>query len=455
MKDLVKKYNKPVPRYTSYPTVPNWDLESFETSKYLDRLDEAAASGAGRRGIAVYIHLPYCESLCTYCGCNTRITVNHKVEGPYIDAVTAEWRMYLERLGEKPLIREIHLGGGTPTFFSPEQLTRLISNVTDDCEVSEAASFSFEAHPANTTRAHLLALRKAGFDRLSLGVQDFDEKVQKAINRWQTPEDVHRVTEEARSLGFRSVNFDLVYGLPFQSATGFRQTVEEVMRMRPDRIALYSYAHVPWKHPGQRAYSENDLPDADAKLALFTAGRDAFRKAGYVSIGLDHFSLPADSLTEAYGKGKVHRNFMGYTDLKTDLLIGLGVSAISDLGTAYGQNAKSVEGYLEKINGGKCPVVKGHLSDATDIILGKHILNLMCRHETDWESETPEVRAFMDAAAENFSCFVQDGLAVLTGQNGRTLKITEKGRIFVRNIAEVIDKYRRPVEEKNQFASAI
>lgn len=454
MKELIAKYNKPVPRYTSYPTVPNWDSKTFSTGQYFERLDKAAAAGAGRRGIAVYIHLPYCESLCTYCGCNTRITVNHKVEGPYIDAVTAEWRMYRDRLGEKPLIREIHLGGGTPTFFSPEQLTRLITAVTEGCEVSPEASFSFEAHPANTTPAHLIALREAGFDRLSLGVQDFDEKVQRAINRRQTPDDVRRVTDEARALGYRSVNFDLVYGLPFQSAEGFRETVEEVMCMRPDRVALYSYAHVPWKHPGQRAYSEKDLPDADAKLALFTMGREASAQAGYVSIGLDHFALPDDSLTAAYRAGRVHRNFMGYTDLKTDLLIGLGVSAISDLGTAYGQNAKSVEGYLEKIKSGNPPVVKGHLSDATDMALGRHILNLMCRHETDWESESGEVQKFMDAAAENFFPFIRDGLAV-RGGHGRTLKITDKGMIFVRNIAEVIDIYQQPVEGKRQFAAAI
>lgn len=460
MKNLIEKYNTPVPRYTSYPTVPHWNADGFSTRGYLDRLADSVRLGAAEKGIALYIHLPYCESLCTYCGCNTRITVNHAVEGPYIDAVIAEWKQYLRHMAEAapeagpPVIREIHLGGGTPTFFAAAQLERMVLGILDGCRVSSDASFSFEAHPANTTRLHLETLYRLGFDRLSLGVQDFDPAVQKAINRKQSPEDVMRVTREAREIGYRSVNYDLVYGLPFQTAAGFEKTVKEVIEMRPDRIALYSYAHVPWKHPGQRAYGEKDLPEAAAKSELFMNGRDAFISAGYTGIGLDHFALPADSLTAAYLNGTMHRNFMGYTDLRTDLLIGLGVSAISDAGTAYAQNVKSVEGYLKKIGEGTLPLVKGHLSDAEEIFIGKHILNLMCRHYTDWSDATVAERAYLDTCVTAFKTLAADGLLAPLESASNRIEVTEKGRILIRNISAVIDKYYRPVEGKRQFAAA-
>lgn len=460
MKNLIEKYNTPVPRYTSYPTVPHWNTDGFSTDGYLGRVTEAVSLGAAKKGIALYIHLPYCESLCTYCGCNTRITVNHAVEGPYIDAVIAEWKLYLNHIAKTapeagPLvIREIHLGGGTPTFFAAAQLERMVTGILEGCRVSADASFSFEAHPANTTRLHLETLHRIGFDRLSLGVQDFDPVVQKAINRKQTPQDVMRVTREAREIGYRSVNFDLVYGLPFQTAEGFDKTLNEVMQMRPDRIALYSYAHVPWKHPGQRAYGEKDLPEASAKSELFISGRDAFISAGYTGIGLDHFALPGDSLTAAYQEGTMHRNFMGYTDLKTDLLIGLGVSAISDAGTAYAQNAKSVEGYLKMIAYGVLPTVKGHLSDSEEIFIGRHVLSLMCRHKTDWSNASSTEQTYMAHCLPALKNLAKDGLIDPLKKGQKCIIVTEKGKMLIRNISAVIDKYYKPIEQKRQFAAA-
>lgn len=464
MKDLIEKYQAPVPRYTSYPTVPNWVESNFSTEAYLLRMREAFAvkatgsAAANNRGMALYIHLPYCESLCTYCGCNTRITVNHKVEGPYIDAVIAEWKMYLNLFAEsagpntRPLIREIHLGGGTPTFFAAAQLERMVSSILAYCDVSPDASYSFEAHPANTTLEHLETLYRLGFDRLSLGVQDFDPAVQKAIHRFQSAEEVMRVTEQARAIGYRSINYDLVYGLPFQMASGFGDTVAQVIAMRPDRIALYSYAHVPWKHPGQRAYGEADLPEAEAKLALFTAGRDAFMEAGYLGIGLDHFALPGDSLSKAFNDGSLHRNFMGYTDLRTDVLIGLGVSSISDVGRAYAQNAKSVEAYRERVMEGKWPIVKGHLLDPEEQFIGKHILNLMCQHETSWENSPAQEKAYMASRLPQLAGLETDGLVEICGKR---IKVTPKGQVLVRNVCAAIDKYFVLAEEKRQFAGAI
>jgi len=436
MKELIEKYNVAVPRYTSYPTVPHWNAETFSKEGYFSLVKRGFAK-ANEEGLALYIHLPYCESLCTYCGCNTRITVNHAVEAPYIDALISEWEHYLDRFGEKPKIREIHLGGGTPTFFAPSELKRLIDAILTKAIATEDASFSFEAHPANTTREHLSVLTSLGFDRLSLGVQDFDPKVQKAINRRQSPEDVQWVTEQARELGYRSINFDLVYGLPFQTEAGVLNAVEEVIRLRPDRIAFYSYAHVPWMRPGQRAYDENDLPKGEEKLNLFVKGRELLLKAGYEAIGFDHFALPSDSLYTAYQNGRMHRNFMGYTDLRTDFLIGLGASSISDVGSAFAQNAKSVEGYIAQVQAGEIPVVKGHLLDEQELVIRHHILNLTCKHGTSWRDAPGPEQAYMRNCLRQLDEAEKDGL-IKSGFY--EIKLTEKGKFFVRNICAAFDK---------------
>lgn len=436
MKELIEKYNVAVPRYTSYPTVPNWNAEAFNKDAYVDLVKRDFVK-ANREGLALYIHLPYCESLCTYCGCNTRITVNHAVEAPYIDALIAEWSQYLEVFGDKPKVREIHLGGGTPTFFAPTELKRLIDAILAKSEITDDASFSFEAHPSNTTEEHLSVLASLGFDRLSLGVQDFDPKVQEAINRRQTPEDVERVTAQARKLGYRSVNFDLVYGLPFQTEEGVMNAVDEVIRLRPDRIAFYSYAHVPWKRPGQRAYDENDLPQGEEKLTLFIKGRERLIEAGYEAIGFDHFALREDSLYKSYESGTMHRNFMGYTDLRTDFLIGLGVSSISDIGSAFAQNAKSVEGYIEQVQKGELPVVKGHLLDETELVIRGHILNLTCKHETSWGTASQTEQSYMINCLRQLDEAEEDGLIVRSFDQ---VKLTELGKLFVRNICAAFDK---------------
>jgi len=436
MNELIKKYNVPVPRYTSYPTVPNWKAESFDKFVYLDRMKDGF-SAANKEGISVYIHLPYCESLCTYCGCNTRITVNHAVEEPYVNAVLKEWSILSANFTEKPRIREIHLGGGTPTFFSPENLVRLIEGITSRSEVTEDASFSFEAHPANTTLEHLKCLRSAGFDRLSLGVQDFDPKVQKAINRFQTTEDIKRVVSQARALGYRSINFDLVYGLPFQTLSGVEDAIDKVLDMKPDRIAYYSYAHVPWMRPGQRAYSEKDLPNAKLKLELFTIGRKMLLDGGYKPIGFDHFSLPNDSLYKSYANGKMHRNFMGFSDLRTPYQIGLGVSSISDIGVGFSQNAKAVKPYIKKVQNGEIPIVKGHLHTDEDSFIRKHILNLTCKHTTSWYCSDYDEMQYMRSRLPELKPFMDEGLLEVGNDS---ISVTEKGRFFVRQICSVIDR---------------
>ncbi|RZJ80262.1 MAG: oxygen-independent coproporphyrinogen III oxidase, partial [Chryseobacterium sp.] len=357
---LIQKYNVSAPRYTSYPTVPYWDCEGFSTAKWIKVISETYAAHEDE-GISLYIHLPYCERLCTYCGCNTRITKNHAVEEPYITALLKEWAMYRDILSSKPKIKELHLGGGTPTFFSAENLGRLIEQILDNATLASDAQLSFEAHPANTTFDHLKILYALGFRRLSLGIQDFDPKVQHMINRFQTPEQVAEVTNKARFLGYNSINFDLIYGLPSQNLEGLAQTIRSVIQLNPDRIAYYSYAHVPWLKPGQRHFTEKDLPVGDEKLALYQKGRAMFVDGGYRDVGMDHFALESDSLYQASRAKLLHRNFMGYTEQHTHLLIGLGVSSISDGWTGFAQNCKSVEAYLKKISEGVLPVEKGHI----------------------------------------------------------------------------------------------
>ncbi len=336
---LLEKYNVPSPRYTSYPTVPLWKNppEEEEWKKMVGRTFRESNQ---RDGISLYIHLPFCESLCTFCGCNKRITKNHQRELPYIETLLQEWNLYLQIFPEKPKIKEIHLGGGTPTFFQAENLHRLLEGILTTCEVTRNHEFSLEAHPNVTTPEQLETLYKLGFRRLSLGVQDFDPLVQKMINRIQSFETVASVSKAAREIGYTSLNFDLVYGLPFQKKQSIIGTMDKVSQLRPERIAFYSYAHVPWKSKGQRRYTEEDLPSSAVKRDLYELGRKILEKDGYSEIGMDHFSLPQDNLYQATQEKTLHRNFMGYTTSQTKLLLALGMSSISDTWDAYIQVAR-------------------------------------------------------------------------------------------------------------------
>ena len=443
---LLKKYNVATPRYTSYPTVPYWDIENFTANGWLANVANTYESHKDE-GISIYIHLPFCESLCTYCGCNTRITKNHGVEVPYIKAVLAEWKMYVEVLREKPKLKELHLGGGTPTFFSAKNLKMLINGITKHAILAPGAEFSFEAHPANTTELHLTTLYKLGFRRLSLGIQDFDPKVQFLINRFQTPQQVAEVTAEAKKIGYTSVNFDLIYGLPGQTINGLTDTIKQVIDMRPDRIAFYSYAHVPWLKPGQRHYSEEDIPIGDEKFALYQLGRQLLDEAGYKDVGMDHFALKTDSLFQAMADLKLHRNFMGYTNQHTRLLIGLGVSSISDSWTAFAQNPKTVEGYLNKISQATLPVEKGHFLTSEDLEVRKHILNMMCKENTSYNEGIPE------PVYGRLLPLVKDKLVWVTEKE---IRITTKGRSFLRNVCMAFDEKLWLKQPKTQlFSSAI
>lgn len=435
---LIQKYNVPAPRYTSYPTVPYWEAERFSAAGYIDAVRRSFDETNASEGISLYLHLPFCENLCTFCGCNKRITKNHAVEGPYLGAVLQEWQLYLDRLSGRPIIRDLHLGGGSPTFFAPENLAKLMAGIMAGADRHPEASFSFEANPVTVQRAHLFTLREWGFDRVSFGIQDFDPKVQEIINRVQPYELVRQATDWAREAGYTGINYDVVFGLPFQTEASIHDTFEKIATLRPDRIAYYSYAHVPWiKGNGQRRFSEKDLPQDEEKRRLYEIGCAHLLDLGYVELGMDHFALPHDALYQAAQQGNMHRNFMGYVEARTDLMIGLGVSAIGDAWYGFAQNEKKIEDYYARLAQGELPVFRGHLLSEEDLLLRQHILNLMCRFETDWtqpERQGPGLVAALVRLCE----LQQDGL-VAADHLAQRLRVTEAGRPFVRNVCMAFD----------------
>ncbi len=436
LKTLVNKYNIAGPRYTSYPTVPYWDNGTFSLKNWRSSLKKSFEESNSKEGISLYIHLPYCESLCTFCGCNKRITKRHEVESPYINAVLKEWRLYLDLFQEKPIIKELHLGGGTPTFFSPENLKRLINGILQSSKLAEHYEFSFEGHPNNTTRAHLQALYNVGFRRVSYGVQDYNETVQKAIHRIQPFEYVKRATELAREIGYTSVGHDIIFGLPFQTLEHVKETILKTKELLPDRLAFYSYAHVPWiKGNGQRGFNDSDLPAAELKRKQYELGKELLAQVGYSEIGMDHFALPTDSLYQSMINGNLHRNFMGYTASKTQAMVGLGVSSISDSWYGFSQNVKGIESYYSLLNDNVLPVYRGHILNKEDLVIRQHILNLMCRFKTSWTPERLNFKELPDVIIRLKEMEADDLLSI----NVNSIEITKKGQPFVRNICMAFD----------------
>lgn len=438
MQSLVQKYNVPGPRYTSYPTVPYWNKEGITRENWIKTFQHSFAESNQSEGISLYIHLPFCESLCTFCACHKHITKRHEVEDDYIDTVLKEWQLYLNVLLERPIIKEIHLGGGTPTFFSSKNLKRLINGIFKSADKHDNHEFSFEGHPNNTTKEQLQDLYDLGFTRVSFGVQDYDATVQKAIHRIQPLENVKNVTDWAREIGYTSISHDLIFGLPFQTLEKVENTIAITNDLKPDRIAFYSYAHVPWiKGVGQRGFNENDLPQENEKRELYEQGKRWLEEAGYIEIGMDHFALATDTLYEATKTKTLHRNFMGYTANKTQLMIGLGMSAISDSWYAFAQNAKTVKEYQQQVNDNIIPIFRGHELSKEDLIIRKHILNIMCHFKTSWEAPELQFKGLQDYL-NLLKEMEDDGLVIIT-QN--TLEVPEKARAYVRNICMAFDAH--------------
>lgn len=444
---LLDRYDVPVPRYTSYPTVPYW-CNDPTADQWLNEL-RAAASNPDATW-AIYIHVPFCESLCTFCGCNNVITQNHDREAPYVETVAAEWAKYLEAvpdLRERPL-RQLHLGGGTPTFLSPASLKQLLEPMLASVNVrSGEFDASIEINPRVTSVEHLRVLRELGFTRVSMGVQDFDPTVQHLVNRVQPFAITDDLTKAARDLGYTSINYDLIYGLPKQTPESMFETARLTATLRPDRIALYSFAKVPWIKPAQRLFKDEDLPEGPDKRRLYEIARDVFLEAGYVEIGMDHFALPDDPLNVSRETGELHRNFMGYTEFRTDILLGLGVSAISETPTCFHQNEKVAPVYDRRVRAGELPTGRGHLLTDRDRKIRRQIVEFMTRLRVALDTEQlADARSYL---AQLFN----DGLVRIDGHD---LVLTEAGKPFLRNATVFFDeRLRTAAPDQRIFSSSI
>jgi oxygen-independent coproporphyrinogen III oxidase len=447
---LIKKYNVPSPRYTSYPTVPYWEYENWNQQTWLSTIQQNFNRFKNRE-ISLYIHLPFCESLCTFCGCHKRITKNHSVEIPYLKTVLKEWDLYLKKLPFTPIIKELHFGGGTPTFFQPENLNFFLTELfKGQKKESSKVEFSFEAHPSSTSAQHLEVLYRFGFSRLSIGIQDYNEEVQKAIHRIQTFEQIETVHMKAKEIGFKSISHDLVYGLPKQKMEHIEYNVAKTLELSPDRISLYSYAHVPWvKGNGQRGFNESDLPKDEEKRALYEKAKSLLENAGYFEVGMDHFALPEDELYKSFKNKLLHRNFMGYTTQFSNLLIGLGVSSISDSWFGFNQNLKNLDQYTEKVENGEFPIEKGHFLSTEDIQIRRHILDLMCTFETKIPLCWAKIEVYKKIIHRLKPMF-EDGLVKLRENR---LIIENEGIPFVRNVCLAFDLKLHQTKKAGQLFS--
>ena len=434
MTDLFAKYDVPVPRYTSYPTVPEWHTRPT-TDDWTRSL--AGALEAPDATLSLYLHLPFCESLCTFCGCNTVITRDHGRAQPYLDLVFRELDAYLARvpaLASRPVC-QVHLGGGTPTFLAPDQLAELVDGLFSRLtRPPHGFEGSVEADPRVTTPAHLATLRARGFTRLSLGVQDFNPETQRLVNRIQSEALVGDLVGHARAGGYESINFDLIYGLPGQTVESMQHTADQVLGLAPDRMAVYSFARVPWIKPQQRKFRDDQIPVGAEKRALYEVIRRPVLEHGYLELGMDHFARPEDGLARAAAAGTMHRNFQGYTERRTTALLGLGVSAISETPDSYHQNEKIITVYDRRVQQGEIPTLRGHLLSEDDRRRREKILSLMTTFRVSLEpDEVEDARTFL-------APLLADGVVEL---DDAELRIPLHGRPFLRNAATLFDVHLR------------
>ena len=426
--ELLARYDVSGPRYTSYPTAPNWD-PSFGPEDFAQRLKAAASVPAP---LSLYVHLPYCQSLCWYCGCNVVIARTPSGIDDYLAVLQRELELVAHALGPRRTVSQLHYGGGTPTLLNHAQLVRLWSAIIDRFLPLADAEISIEIHPGVTSLDQLRLLRRLGFNRASIGLQDLDPEVQRATHRLQTPEQTRAVLDEARSLGYSGINLDLIYGLPKQTADSWQRTLDQVLAMRPDRVAVYSFAYVPEVLKHQRRLPAEAIPARDSKLALFREAWRRFTSAGYQPIGMDHFALPGDALVRAQSSGRLIRNFQGYTVRRAPDLVGLGASAISDVGGAYAQNLRNLKAYADRIGAGRLATDRGWVMSDDDVRRRAIISDLMCHFHAELGAG-----GFADEL-RRLEPLERDGLVK---REGGTLSITALGRPFVRNVAMAFDRY--------------
>jgi len=431
--ELMSRYNQAAPRYTSYPPAPHWHAADGHLLK------EAVAQSTS--DLSIYVHIPFCERLCLYCGCNTVISKDKTVATPYVHQVVAEMDLLAEAHGR--LVTQVHWGGGTPTYLSESQITELATAMASRFAIPNDAEMSVEIDPRVTSRSKLAALRAMGFNRLSIGVQDFDPLVQKAVRRIQSYEMTRETFESAREMGFHSINVDLIYGLPLQTTTSFATTLERILTLKPDRIAAFSYAHVPSLKKQQRAF-ERDLPSEDEKLRLFLMTIDTLTAGGYRYIGIDHFALPDDPLELARQDGSLHRNFQGYTTKAETDLIGFGVSAISHLGNTYTQNTRETMPYAAAVYGGVLPTSRGYVMTADDRIRAAVIESILCNGVVIKSAMEKRFGIRFDEYfnddLDRLASLEDDGL--VEGVRSSKITLTSNGRIFCRVVARTFDAYQ-------------
>jgi oxygen-independent coproporphyrinogen III oxidase len=451
--EILEKYNRPGPRYTSYPTAPVWK-EDFGPADF-----KAACAKADERGtpVSLYMHLPFCENLCLFCACNVSIQKDKRVTIPYLAALKQEIDNSARMISPKRPVIQFHWGGGTPTYLSPAQMEDLFGHTSERFTFANDAEIGIEVDPRVTTVAHLETLRRLGFNRLSMGIQDFQPKVQQAIHRVQPYEMTRDLILAARKLGFPSLNVDLIYGLPYQTAESFRTTIEQVLTLAPDRVAMFSYAHVPWLKKQQGSFQAH-LPEGRDKLRILRVGLEGFLGAGYVYIGMDHFALPSDELATAQQNRTLHRNFQGYTTKAGADLYGMGVSAISSIGAAYAQNRREVPAYQASIGESGTATMRGYRLSKDDEIRREVIGRLLCHTviptgEIERDFAISFDRYFRDEIGRLRDALAEGLVALSPGE----IRVTPLGRIFIRNVAMVFDRHLREqqMDQKPLFSKTL
>ncbi len=451
---LLQRFDVPGPRYTSYPTADRF-VEAFGEVDYIQALEQRRV-GSMALPLSVYVHIPFCESLCYYCACNKVITKHHSKAAEYLRYLSRELELQVEHFGRGHNVSQLHLGGGTPTFLSDAELEDLINMIRRHFNLVPGGEYSVEVDPRTVTAQRLEHLWRLGFNRLSFGVQDFDAAVQKAVHRIQPAEQVFDLVQAARSIGFESVNVDLIYGLPLQTPESFARTLEQVKHLRPERIALYAYAHLPARFKPQRRILTAELPSAAEKLAMLSASLDAFSNAGYVYVGMDHFALPDDPLAVAKRQGRLHRNFQGYSTQPDCDLISLGVSAIGRVGATYSQNAKTLEEYYDALDQGRLPIVRGLALNRDDLVRRSVIMAIMCQGAVDFESiglaHLVDFKAYFNRELVALEGLQVSGLVEIS-ESG--IEVTPAGWYFVRAIAMVFDNYLQKDQNRARFSKII
>jgi oxygen-independent coproporphyrinogen-3 oxidase len=454
--ELLRRFDVPGPRYTSFPTADRF-VEAFGAEDYILALEQRKSSTAARAmPLSLYVHVPFCESLCYYCACNKIVTRHHDRAAVYLDYLAREMALHTAHCGKGQAVSQLHLGGGTPTFFSDDELRTLMALLREHFRMEAGGEYSIEVDPRTVTAERLAVLRELGFNRLSFGVQDFDEQVQIAVHRVQPAGQVFELVAAARQLGFASINVDLIYGLPKQTPASFERTLAQVNALRPDRIALYAYAHLPERFKPQRRIAAEDLPQGADKLSMLSRSIDAFMEGGYVYVGMDHFALPEDSLAVAKRQGRLHRNFQGYSTQPDCDLIALGVSAIGKVGASYSQNAKTLEEYYDAIDADHLPVVRGLALSRDDLVRRAVIMAIMCQGavlfepmEQAWllgfrEYFAPEMAALQDLQAKGLVQISDEGF-----------QVTPMGWYFVRGVAMLFDRYLQADKNRARFSRII